>query len=38
MVMNLVRIGGVLTVLMLGGFILLMRRQEKMHPPMEGHA
>jgi protein SCO1/2 len=38
MVMNLVRLGGVLTVLLLGGFILLMRRQEKMHPPMEGHA
>jgi len=38
MVMNLVRLGGVVTVLLLGGFILLMRRQEKMHPPMEGHA
>ena len=38
MVMNLVRAGGVLTVLVMGGFILLMRRREKMHPPMEGHA
>jgi protein SCO1/2 len=37
-VMNLVRIGGALTVLLLGGFILLMRREEKLHPPMEGHA
>jgi len=38
MVMNLVRLGGVMTVLLLGGLILLMRRQEKLHPPMEGHA
>jgi protein SCO1/2 len=38
MVMNLVRIGGVLTVMCMAGFILLMRRYEKMHPPMEGHA
>ena len=38
MVMNLVRAGGVLTVLLMGGFILLMRRREQMHPPMEGHA
>jgi protein SCO1/2 len=36
-VMNLVRAGGVLTVLALGGFILFMRRQEKLHP-REGHA
>jgi protein SCO1 len=35
-VMNLVRLGGVLTVLGIGGFILLMRRQERQH--MEGHA
>jgi protein SCO1/2 len=38
MVMNLVRLGGALTVLLLGGFIILMRRQERLHPPMEGHA
>lgn len=38
MVMNLVRIGGLLTVAAIVGFILLMRRYEKMHPPMEGHA
>jgi protein SCO1/2 len=38
MVMNLVRVGGVLTVMFIGGFILAMRRQDKMHPPMEGHA
>jgi protein SCO1/2 len=38
MVMNLVRIGGVLTVVLMGGFIVLMRRQEKMHPRTEGHA
>jgi protein SCO1/2 len=37
-VMNLVRLGGVVTVLLIGGFILLMRRYDKMHPPMEGHA
>jgi len=35
-VMNLVRLGGVLTVLAIAGFILLMRRQERQH--MEGHA
>jgi protein SCO1/2 len=35
-VMNLVRLGGVLTVLAIGGFIILMRRQERQH--MEGHA
>ena len=35
-VMNLVRLGGVLTVLAIGGFILLMRRQERQQ--MEGHA
>jgi protein SCO1/2 len=43
MVMNLVRIGGVLTVAFLAGFIYLMRREEirreeKLHPPIEGHA
>ena len=37
-VMNLVRLGGALTVLALGGFIYFMRRQERLHPPMEGHA
>lgn len=37
-VMNLVRLGGVLTVLAMGGFIFLMRRQEKLHPRTEGHA
>jgi protein SCO1 len=37
MVMNLVRLGGVLTLLVLGGFIYFMRRQEKLHP-REGHA
>ena len=41
--MNLVRIGGVLTVAFLAGFIYLMRREEirrerKLHPPIEGHA
>jgi protein SCO1/2 len=36
-VMNLVRIGGVLTVVLLGTFIALMRWRET-HPPMEGHA
>ena len=36
-VMNLVRLGGVLTVLALGGFIYFMRQQEKLHP-QEGHA
>jgi protein SCO1 len=36
-VMNLVRLGGVLTVLALGGFIAFMRRQEKLRH-MEGHA
>ena len=38
MVMNLVRIGGVLTVLLMAAFIFLMRRHDKMHPPMQGHA
>ena len=33
LVMNLVRLGGALTVLFVGGFILLMRRRE-MHPPL----
>jgi protein SCO1/2 len=37
MVMNLVRLGGVVTVVLLGGFILLMRRYDKV-PAMEGHA
>src|SRR5258705_390325 len=36
-VMNLVRIGGVLTVVLMGTFIGLMRWRET-HPPMEGHA
>jgi|SRR6185436_7921658 protein SCO1/2 len=36
-VMNLVRIGGLLTVVLLGTFIGLMRWRET-HPPMEGHA
>jgi len=36
-VMNLVRAGGVLTVLALGAFILFMRRQEKLRH-LEGHA
>jgi protein SCO1/2 len=36
-VMNLVRIGGVLTVVLLGTFIAVMRWRET-HPPMEGHA
>ncbi len=36
-IMNMVRLGGVLTVLALGGFIYVMRRQEKLHP-REGHA
>ena len=35
-VMNLVRLGGVLTVLAIGGFILVMRRHEQQR--MEGHA
>ena len=35
-VMNLVRLGGVLTVLAIAGFILLMRRQDRQQ--MEGHA
>ena len=38
MVMNLVRIGGVLTVAFLAGFIYLMRREEKLRSPMERHA
>jgi len=33
LVMNLVRLGGALTVLFIGGFILLMRRRE-IHPPL----
>jgi len=33
LVMNLVRLGGVLTVLFVAGFIVLMRRRE-MHPPL----
>jgi len=37
MVMNLVRAGGVMTVLALAGFIMFMRRQEKLRH-MEGHA
>jgi protein SCO1 len=37
-VMNLVRLGGVLTVLALAGFILFMRRQERRHEQAEGHA
>ena len=36
-IMNMVRLGGVMTVLALGGFIYFMRRQEKLHP-WEGHA
>jgi protein SCO1/2 len=36
-VMNLVRLGGVLTLLALAGSIYFMRRQEKLHP-REGHA
>jgi protein SCO1/2 len=36
-IMNMVRLGGVMTVLALGGFIYFMRRQEKLHP-REGHA
>lgn len=35
--MNLVRLGGVLTVVLLVGFILLMRRRDA-RPPVEGHA
>lgn len=35
--MNLVRLGGVLTVAFLVGFILLMRRRDA-RPPVEGHA
>jgi len=38
LVMNLVRLGGVLTVIALGSFIWYMRRQEKLHQTMEGHA
>ena len=37
LVMNLVRLGGVLTVLFIGGFILLMRRREP-RPALRGHA
>jgi protein SCO1 len=36
-VMNLVRLGGVLTMLFVGGFILLMRWRES-HAPLEGRA
>ena len=36
-IMNLVRFGGVLTLLALAGSIYFMRRQEKLHP-REGHA
>jgi protein SCO1/2 len=37
-VMNLVRLGGAATVLAMGAFILLMRRQDKLRPRTEGHA
>jgi protein SCO1/2 len=37
LVMNLIRLGGVLTMLFIGGFILLMRRRD-LHPPVRGHA
>jgi protein SCO1/2 len=37
LVMNLVRLGGILTMLSIGGFILLMRRRES-HPPLESRA
>ena len=37
LVMNLVRLGGVLTILFIGGFIFLMRRRES-HAPIEGRA
>jgi protein SCO1/2 len=33
LVMNLIRLGGVLTMLFIGGFILIMRRRE-LHPPL----
>jgi protein SCO1/2 len=36
-VMNLVRLGGVLTVLFIGGFILMNRRRES-HPPAPSRA
>ena len=36
LVMNLIRLGGVLTVLFIGGFIFLMRRRDQM--PLEGRA
>ncbi len=36
-VMNLVRLGGVMTVLFIGGFILPMRRRES-RGPLEGRA
>jgi protein SCO1/2 len=37
LVMNLVRLGGVLTMLFIGGFIFIMRRRES-HAPIEGRA
>jgi protein SCO1/2 len=37
MVMNLVRAGGILTILAIGGLIFMLRREEKLHP-REGHA
>jgi protein SCO1/2 len=36
-VMNLIRLGGVLTVLFIAGFIMLARRRDA-RPPVEGHA
>ncbi len=36
-VMNLVRLGGVLTLVLLGAFVVLARRRD-IHPPTEGHA
>ena len=36
-VMNLIRLGGVITMLFVGGFILLMRRREA-RAPIQGHA
>ncbi len=36
-VMNLVRLGGVLTLVLLGAFFVLARRRD-IHPPTEGHA
>jgi protein SCO1/2 len=37
LVMNLVRLGGVLTILFIGGFIFMMRRRDA-HAPIEGRA